>query len=126
MRSLMWIAVSTVAWASTQGCATSIAQYYYLTEPEAGPPLCMVYSGVALDIMALRDSSWTNPGPCVPFPLPFILDLPFSLALDSALLPITIPEAIVSALSPAERSDVECFHDQTASCSENWMVPPTP
>ena len=57
-------------------------------------PLGMVYSGTAMDFAFLRGSSWIDPGPDVPWTVPFLVDVPLSFVLDTGLLPLTIGQSV--------------------------------
>lgn len=76
------------------GCGTILA----LTDAGPGNPL--VYGGVRLEAGFLHEVFTTEGDPSASWGRMFtplvILDLPFSLVLDTAVLPVTIPWALLS------------------------------
>ena len=80
---LVWLVVAL--WVS--GCATVTS----IDSAEHGTPL--VYSGTRLDLAAIADDEsglrkFKTPPPAYPW-----LDLPFSLAADTVILPLTFAKA---------------------------------
>src|SRR5579862_5089835 len=74
-------------------------------DPEIRPEL---YGGIRWDAQVLGDGDITYHGTDLGIiKLCFLLDLPLSLALDTATLPITLPIVIVRASDPEERAKEE-------------------
>jgi uncharacterized protein YceK len=80
----------------TTGCNTIATQHQFWSGDFESDrlPLGMVYSGISMDFVFLRGSSWITPGPDVPWTVPYFLDVPLSLVLDTGLLPVTIGQSI--------------------------------
>ena len=92
------------------GCSTLATQYWYFDglRPESSEVrVPLVYGGTIMAIGLLNESSWTEAGMCTPHPLPLIMDLPLSLALDTALLPFTAVEATERKFRNDEELPVE-------------------
>lgn len=85
---------------SVAGCMSLMNQMAYLVDKEVFPEseigsLGMLYTGTRFDFMLITEGTarWgvTPHGAWIPF---FVIDLPFSLCMDTVLLPLTIPESI--------------------------------
>ena len=78
------IALALLLCASLYGCGTVASTV------GAGRPL--VYGGVRSDWLALTyEDGPVGPGPSPLFVVAALLDLPLSAALDTALLPVSVP-----------------------------------
>jgi uncharacterized protein YceK len=94
---LGYAALSWLCW--EPGCSSVITQVmYWQGEIDESFKPVMVYIGTRGDIGFIAEGSFTHPGPCTPSALLGIVDLPFSLCMDTALLPLTIPESIAGAV----------------------------
>ena len=89
---------------STTGCMTIVAQVEYWggnVPPEV--PTKMIYAGAVCAVRLVLYG-----GPCGPNPATTtlgILDFPFSFAVDTALLPLTIAESVQLALASNRTED---------------------
>ena len=82
------------------GCLSIMTQAHFLEDGiEYAETPVMVYSGVQGDVAFIVEGSFTHPGPCRPPAIIGVLDFPFSLCVDTALLPVTLPEPIGVAVS---------------------------
>lgn len=75
------------------GCASVIMTF--------GPPEPRVYAGTRFDAGVAGAGGLCESGNC-PFAtevMPFVIDLPFSFALDTLFLPYTIPSAVINSLA---------------------------
>ena len=86
------------------GCATVAAQAAYLSEEGSLDdwPCGSVYAGTALDLALARTGELCCRGGSVLVQVLGAIDLPCSLAADTALLPVTIPETIGMAMRRRE------------------------
>jgi uncharacterized protein YceK len=108
------------------GCGT----FLYFVSPARGPglksvPFGAVYCGTAADFYYIVH----GPGGAR---LLCLFDIPFSLLLDTALLPLTIPGQIAFTLThppdPAEQNGICCLKVGSVTvachCSPNGALPP--
>ncbi|MBI4604554.1 MAG: YceK/YidQ family lipoprotein [Planctomycetes bacterium] len=94
-RSVVTIPAAALLLGSS-GCMSILAQHEYW-EGSRRAPRFMVYSGVQGDFLAITEGG----GHALPDEIAVavgVLDFPFSLAADTALLPLTIGETIEIAL----------------------------
>jgi hypothetical protein len=108
------------------GCLSIYAQHEYWSESGAcfeGSPTGMVYTGVLGDVSLL-----VKGGPCGPnvaTVLIGILDFPLSLAMDTAILPLTIGESIQLAMAPRKGcSTQDCPAEKGADSPLSGPAPP--
>ncbi|MBI4585866.1 MAG: YceK/YidQ family lipoprotein [Planctomycetes bacterium] len=88
---------------SASGCGTVDFQYRYWAPSGKPVPRCMVYSGVQGDFLFITEGGGRTDRERFLHKLflPFaFLDLPWSLAADTALLPLTLGQTLELALRP--------------------------
>lgn len=92
---------AAVAWlCCVAGCFSIGMQVeYWCGEIDDSFKPVMVYGGTQADIGIIVEGSFTHWDRCTLPAAIGLVDLPFSLCMDTVLLPLTIPESIAGALA---------------------------
>jgi uncharacterized protein YceK len=119
MRTINTI-ILLILFTSSSGCST------VNTLSEGCPWAQKVYSGTYMDTVIFRPVGEEGAGwyRALAGPILFF-DLPFSFIADTALLPVTIPWAIVDSMNevqPEERKNHPCIAKKNGSAQSNEQV----